>query len=254
MHRRCPISAATVRSDWPAVASERGKYPRDPGWLARRRSSAAMVRPTESVWPPRAAVASGRSENQRAVGQLGVSGGGGQHAAELRTVLDPHPHRGHLGGRRGRSAPGPVGRDPTRPDAVFGDGVIGYAARAGTREAMALPRALAVLGVARRDAVGGWAPPGPGMSPLQVAGRRGLRQTRGDNGCSLRRQQPAAGAILDGARTSVRRSRGRTVSRAPVIAGVDSAQCIEHAIRKEHTRWDADPDGSSPLRASPWRW
>jgi len=45
----------------------------------------------------------------------------------------------------------PPGEDP---DAVFGEGAIGYAARAGTREAMALLRALAVLGVtpAQRDA------------------------------------------------------------------------------------------------------
>src|SRR5512132_4636805 len=38
----------------------------------------------------------------------------------------------------------PPGEDP---DAVFGEGAIGHAARAGTREAMALLRALAVLGV-----------------------------------------------------------------------------------------------------------
>jgi Plasmid pRiA4b ORF-3-like protein/Domain of unknown function (DUF1841) len=45
----------------------------------------------------------------------------------------------------------PPGEDP---DAVFGEGAIGHAARAGTREAMALLRALAVLGVtpAQRDA------------------------------------------------------------------------------------------------------
>jgi hypothetical protein len=46
----------------------------------------------------------------------------------------------------------PPGEDP---DAVFGEGVIGHAARAGTREApWALLRALAVLGVtpAQRDA------------------------------------------------------------------------------------------------------
>jgi Plasmid pRiA4b ORF-3-like protein/Domain of unknown function (DUF1841) len=45
----------------------------------------------------------------------------------------------------------PPGEDP---DAVFGEGAIGYAAQAGTREAMALLRALAVLGVtpAQRDA------------------------------------------------------------------------------------------------------
>jgi hypothetical protein len=45
----------------------------------------------------------------------------------------------------------PPGEDP---DAVFGEGVIGYAAQAGTREAMALLRALAVLGVtpAQRNA------------------------------------------------------------------------------------------------------
>ena len=44
----------------------------------------------------------------------------------------------------------PPGEDP---DAVFGEGAIGYAAQAGTREAMALLRALAVLGVtpAQRD-------------------------------------------------------------------------------------------------------
>jgi hypothetical protein len=38
----------------------------------------------------------------------------------------------------------PPGEDP---DAIFGEGAIGHAARAGTREAMALLRALAVLGV-----------------------------------------------------------------------------------------------------------
>ena len=38
----------------------------------------------------------------------------------------------------------PPGEDP---DAVFGEGAIGHAARAGTREAMALLRALAVLGI-----------------------------------------------------------------------------------------------------------
>jgi hypothetical protein len=38
----------------------------------------------------------------------------------------------------------PPGEDP---DAVFAEGAIGYAARAGTREAMALLRALAILGV-----------------------------------------------------------------------------------------------------------
>jgi hypothetical protein len=40
------------------------------------------------------------------------------------------------------------------PDAVFGEGAVGHAARAGTREAMALLRALAVLGVtpAQREA------------------------------------------------------------------------------------------------------
>jgi len=45
----------------------------------------------------------------------------------------------------------PPGEDP---DAVFGEGAIGHAARAGTREAMALLRALAVLGVTpgQRDA------------------------------------------------------------------------------------------------------
>jgi Plasmid pRiA4b ORF-3-like protein/Domain of unknown function (DUF1841) len=45
----------------------------------------------------------------------------------------------------------PPGEDP---DAVFGEGAIGHAARAGTREAMALLRALAVLGVtpAQREA------------------------------------------------------------------------------------------------------
>ena len=45
----------------------------------------------------------------------------------------------------------PPGEDP---DAVFGEGAIGHAARAGTREAMALLRALAVLGVtaAQRNA------------------------------------------------------------------------------------------------------
>jgi Plasmid pRiA4b ORF-3-like protein/Domain of unknown function (DUF1841) len=45
----------------------------------------------------------------------------------------------------------PPGEDP---DAVFGEGAIGHAARAGTREAMALLRALAILGVtpAQRDA------------------------------------------------------------------------------------------------------
>ena len=45
----------------------------------------------------------------------------------------------------------PPGEDP---DAVFGEGAIAYAARAGTREAMALLRALAVLGVTpgQRDA------------------------------------------------------------------------------------------------------
>ena len=45
----------------------------------------------------------------------------------------------------------PPGEDP---DAVFGEGAISYAAQAGTREAMALLRALAVLGVtpAQRDA------------------------------------------------------------------------------------------------------
>ena len=48
----------------------------------------------------------------------------------------------------------PPGEDP---DAVFGEGAIGHAARAGTREAMALLRALAVLGVtpAQRDAAAG---------------------------------------------------------------------------------------------------
>jgi len=48
----------------------------------------------------------------------------------------------------------PPGEDP---DAVFGEGMIGHAARAGTREAMALLRALAVLGVtpAQRDAAAG---------------------------------------------------------------------------------------------------
>jgi hypothetical protein len=48
----------------------------------------------------------------------------------------------------------PPGEDP---DAVFGEGAIGYAARAGTREAMALLRALAVLGVtpAQRNAASG---------------------------------------------------------------------------------------------------
>ena len=45
----------------------------------------------------------------------------------------------------------PPGEDP---DAVFGEGAIGHAARAGTREAMALLRVLAVLGVtsAQRNA------------------------------------------------------------------------------------------------------
>jgi hypothetical protein len=45
----------------------------------------------------------------------------------------------------------PPGEDP---EAVFGEGAIGHAARAGTREAMALLRALAILGVtsAQRDA------------------------------------------------------------------------------------------------------
>jgi hypothetical protein len=45
----------------------------------------------------------------------------------------------------------PPGEDP---DAVFGEGAIGHAARAGTREAMALLRALAILGVtpAQRNA------------------------------------------------------------------------------------------------------
>jgi pRiA4b ORF-3-like protein/uncharacterized protein DUF1841 len=45
----------------------------------------------------------------------------------------------------------PPGEDP---DAVFGEGAIGHAARAGTREALALLRALAVLGVtpAQREA------------------------------------------------------------------------------------------------------
>jgi hypothetical protein len=45
----------------------------------------------------------------------------------------------------------PPGEDP---DVVFGEGAIGHAARAGTREAMALLRALAVLGVtpAQREA------------------------------------------------------------------------------------------------------
>jgi hypothetical protein len=45
----------------------------------------------------------------------------------------------------------PPGEDP---DAVFGEGAIGHAARAGTREAIALLRALAVLGVtpAQRNA------------------------------------------------------------------------------------------------------
>jgi hypothetical protein len=37
----------------------------------------------------------------------------------------------------------PPGEDP---DAAVGEGAIGYAARVGTREAMALLRALAVLG------------------------------------------------------------------------------------------------------------
>jgi Plasmid pRiA4b ORF-3-like protein/Domain of unknown function (DUF1841) len=48
----------------------------------------------------------------------------------------------------------PPGEDP---DAVFGEGAIGHAARAGTREAMALLRAVAVLGVtpAQRDAAVG---------------------------------------------------------------------------------------------------
>jgi hypothetical protein len=52
----------------------------------------------------------------------------------------------------------PPGEDP---DAVFGEGAIGHASRAGTREAMALLRALAVLGVtpAQRDAAAGVADP-----------------------------------------------------------------------------------------------
>src|SRR4029453_2224324 len=64
------------------------------------------------------------------------------------------------------------------PDAVFGEGVIGHAARAGTREAMALLRALAVLGVtpAQRDAAanaagGRAAPAGPAPPWAATIGR-----------------------------------------------------------------------------------
>ena len=84
----------------------------------------------------------------------------------------------------------PPGEDP---DAVFGEGAIGYAAQAGTREAMALLRALAVLGVtpAQRDT----APRGGGAG----GGRRGRPAMGGHD-------RPGAGRRLLAAGGRVRRS------------------------------------------------
>jgi hypothetical protein len=75
----------------------------------------------------------------------------------------------------------PPGEDP---DAVFGEGAIGYAARAGTREAMALLRALTVLGVtpeqrnAAATAATALTAAGVADPPLAATRRSGCRSHR----------------------------------------------------------------------------
>jgi hypothetical protein len=86
------------------------------------------------------------------------------------------------------------------PDAVFGEGAIGHAARAGTREAMALLRALAILGVTptQRDAASSAtaALKADGVADPTAAGGRARRHRRHLGAGGQRRVPAVPGARL----------------------------------------------------------